>query len=140
MRLLYLVAIFLCLALHTAYGASKEAIYVPEKVSDGTKFCVDSGYSEQSWLHDCVCSNDPSRVREFVDSPSDFQDMHMGVAQRVDGNAAEKKAVREVLDLMNKYWYEEVLANESYAAIRRHWYVLAFFLLIHFFRCSADCA
>jgi len=58
----------------------------------------------------------------MVDSPAIVQqENNVGVNQRIDGNDAEKKGIKEVLRLMNVYWHEEVLSNQDYEGVRTTW-------------------
>lgn len=43
---------------------------------------------------------------------------NLGLAQRIDGTEAEKKAIVEVLGRMDEYYIQEVLANPEYATVR----------------------
>lgn len=73
-----------------------------------------------------VCTEDPVGTRRFSDTvkiqrgyPSER--MHMGISQRVDGTEAEQEAIKDVIRLMNEYFYGEVLAKPAYRDIRYKW-------------------
>lgn len=84
------------------------------------KFCVALS-TEESTL---TCSADPMRLRVLTDAPEIVaEETDLGVAQRIDGNDSEKKAIREVLRLMNMYLHEEVLSNNDYESVRTTWCV-----------------
>jgi hypothetical protein len=82
---------------------------------DGVRYCVDLN------VEDSVCSSDPMEVYRHLYSRRLLDDIHQGVPQRIDGSEDEKKGVIEVLQLMNVYWYEEVLSNIEYSEARVSW-------------------
>jgi hypothetical protein len=45
----------------------------------------------------------------------------MGVRQRIDGSETEVEAIKEVLRLMQLYWYDEVLSRDQYKEVRTNW-------------------
>jgi hypothetical protein len=46
---------------------------------------------------------------------------NLGVPQTIDGTDDEQTAIREIIRLMNNYWYAEVLSNTAYESIRTIW-------------------
>jgi hypothetical protein len=81
-----------------------------------------------------VCTDDPVATRRLADTekiqrgyPPDR--MHMGIPQRVDGTEAEQEAIKDVIRLMNEYFYGEVLAKPAYRDIRFKWCVRAEWIL-----------
>lgn len=81
-----------------------------------TNFCVSLSAEES------ICYSDPIKVRRKVDPPGVVaEESSLGVKQRIDGTESEKKAIREVLKLMNMYWHEEVLSNHDYEGVRTTW-------------------
>ena len=100
--------------------------------NNSNNVCVDIGRGE------FTCTNDPLAVRQYVDSQqlqNQYQQylgddassasiyLSRGVAQRVDGSESEKKAIQEVLKLMDDYFNKEILALPEYASVRNRWYV-----------------
>jgi hypothetical protein len=84
---------------------------------DGVTYCVDLT------MEDSVCSTDPIGVYKHLYSEITLDDIHQGVPQRIDGSEEEKRSIKEILKLMNVYWYEEVLSNIEYDEARASWYV-----------------
>jgi len=111
------------LVLVSSCGTGVHAVRLSEDTSLDTRtqssdrnFCVAIS-SEKS-----ACSTDPMKIRRMVDSPAIVQqENNVGVNQRIDGNDAEKKGIKEVLRLMNVYWHEEVLSNQDYEGVRTTW-------------------
>ena len=86
-----------------------------------------------------TCTTNPLGVRQFIDAQKQKHQQEVrlpgvnsiirggsssfsrGVAQRVDGSESEKKAIQEVLKLMNDYFNNEVLALPEYASVRDKW-------------------
>jgi hypothetical protein len=82
----------------------------------GSKYCVAISADE------AVCASDPfNEVRMLVDRPAYVAHYHLGVAQRIDGSEAEQNAIRELIKVINAYWYEEVLSNDDYVDVRHSW-------------------
>lgn len=46
-----------------------------------------------------------------------------GIEQRVDGTEQEKRAIQHIINLMDKYWNEEILSYHDYEPVRKNWYV-----------------
>jgi hypothetical protein len=84
-----------------------------------SRYCVDVGNQ------DFTCSDDPIAVRKSIDKPkteqAKTQHLSRGIAQRVDGTAAEQNAIKEVIWLMDRYFYEEVFAKPDYESVRNKW-------------------
>ena len=82
-------------------------------------FCVDDGNVGFE------CSNDPMEVRDRTDRDRLFlpklEIVSRGVAQRIDGNEQEQNAIRKVLQRMEDYLDQEVLAKPEYEIARAHW-------------------
>lgn len=77
------------------------------------KLCVEVGDEEFR----CTSKEDILSTRLSVDGKS----IDVGVSQRVDGSESEKKAIREVLDKMDTYFFNEVLAMPEYKYVRDVW-------------------
>jgi hypothetical protein len=75
------------------------------------QMCTDVGAGEYT------CISDPTPV---FDSPNGN---YAGVEQRIDGSDSEKMAIREILDRMEDYYRNEVLAMPVYEGIRLRWCV-----------------
>jgi hypothetical protein len=45
----------------------------------------------------------------------------VGVTQRVDGSESEKQAIKDVLNQMDRYFFQEVLALPQYHYARSKW-------------------
>jgi hypothetical protein len=83
--------------------------------SEGAQYCVDLS------KNDSICAPDPMLIWKLTEpSPGEI---HAGVAQRIDGTESERNNIKEVLRLMNLYWYEEVLSNFEFSSIRTSWSV-----------------
>ena len=83
----------------------------------GSRFCVVVDERKT------VCADNSMRLRRLVDSPEVIAASHLGVPQRIDGTEAEQTSIKQVIRLMNLYWYEEVLSNDDFAGVRQGWYV-----------------
>ena len=83
--------------------------------TEGSQYCVDITEVRT------VCTSDPIGIWQRVFSELTAFDMHLGVPQRIDGTESEQNSIKEVLRLMNLYWYEEVLSNYEYDNIRNAW-------------------
>lgn len=70
--------------------------------------CVDMGEPEM------VCTDQVLEARQQADGTS----IHVGVTQRIDGSETEKAAIREVLQRMDEYFLNEVLALPEYSYAR----------------------
>jgi len=81
----------------------------------GTKYCVDVSKGES------ICSSDPMMIQGQGAAPSVIEETNLGVDQRIDGTESEKNAIKDVIRLMNAYWYEEVLSNHDYEGVRTGW-------------------
>lgn len=111
-----LVLLFLLLPRVKSVLLEDDTPYDTDTITAGSTFCIDGAFDEY------VCQYDPRKVRMKVDGARKAGDMHMGVPQRIDGNEEEKKGIKEVLRLMNKYWYEEVLSISAYTkGVRNAW-------------------
>ena len=95
--------------------------------------CVEIGRGEYT------CTNNPVAVRQYIDTQQQQQQQLLyggggqqqesllssipsrGVAQRVDGSESEKKAIQEVLKLMDDYFNKEVYALPEYTSVRDKW-------------------
>lgn len=75
-----------------------------KKKNNKPNVCIDVG------KEDLVCTQ---RVLE-TRSQYDKAPVNVGVTQRIDGSEAEKRAVREVLQQMDRYFFHEVLALPEY--------------------------
>lgn len=82
---------------------------------EGCRYCVD--LTEER----TVCTSDPISIWQRVSSQRTTDEMHLGVPQRIDGTELEQNSIKEILRLMNLYWYEEVLSNYEYDSIRNAW-------------------
>jgi hypothetical protein len=79
------------------------------------QMCADTGAGGYT------CISDPiSGLGEVFDSPNGN---YAGVEQRIDGSDSEKMAIREILERMEDYYRNEVLAMPVYEGIRSRWYV-----------------
>jgi hypothetical protein len=87
----------------------------------GARFCVDTSPTE------FVCSDDPVKTRKNNDWPYHFENMNLGVPQRIDGTETERSGIRDILELMDNYYYGEVLSNPEYRDVRMYWYVMSRF-------------
>mmetsp|Transcript_9860 Transcript_9860/g.16470 ORF Transcript_9860/g.16470 Transcript_9860/m.16470 type:complete len:149 (+) Transcript_9860:148-594(+) len=65
-----------------------------------------------------VCTNDPVRTAANGRSLGKSSLIDRGVTQRIDGSETEKRAVREVLKLMDEYFVYEVMAKPEYEPVR----------------------
>lgn len=72
---------------------------------------------------DYQCTDDPLLLTQAIDPKTGTQTSkyNLGLAQRVDGTEAEKKAIMEVLTRMDDYFINEVLAHPEYANVRNRW-------------------
>mmetsp|Transcript_620 Transcript_620/g.1344 ORF Transcript_620/g.1344 Transcript_620/m.1344 type:complete len:155 (+) Transcript_620:114-578(+) len=66
--------------------------------------CIDVGEEEM------ICTKEVLETRTRYDNVS----INVGVTQRIDGSDSEKQAVRDVLKLMDNYFFHEVLALPEY--------------------------
>jgi len=57
-----------------------------------------------------ICTKEVLETRTRYDNVS----INVGVTQRIDGSDSEKQAVRDVLKLMDNYFFHEVLALPEY--------------------------
>jgi hypothetical protein len=64
-----------------------------------------------------VCTDNVVASRHALDG----YDIGLGVTQRIDGSDLEKKAIRDVLRLMEDYITNEVLSMPEYESARPHW-------------------
>lgn len=75
--------------------------------------------------HSFECTEDPMGSRKIFDKEDGTNtmgtDINMGVTQRIDGSESEKKAVREVLQQMDEYFLNEILAKPEYESVRSDW-------------------
>lgn len=55
----------------------------------------------------------------YYDETGYYHGYNMGIEQRIDGTEMEQKAIRDVIDMMNQYWFEEVLSKPMYQAVRK---------------------
>ncbi|KAL7459897.1 hypothetical protein ACHAWC_011692 [Mediolabrus comicus] len=80
--------------------------------------CVGIDFSTGNY----VCTSNPVETRRAVghSSPS-YDDMDLGVVQRMSGSAAEQLKIGEVLTKMRKYFENEVLVRSEYAHVRDRW-------------------
>jgi hypothetical protein len=78
---------------------------------EGAKFCVELS-SEGA-----TCASDPLKIRRLIETSN----LDMGVRQRIDGSETEVEAIKEVLRLMQLYWYDEVLSRDQYKEVRTNW-------------------
>ena len=69
------------------------------------------------------CTDDPLLLTRAIDPKTGTQTSryNLGLAQRVDGTDAEKKAIMDVLVRMDDYFINEVLAHPEYASVRNRW-------------------
>jgi hypothetical protein len=51
----------------------------------------------------------------------DGSSIDVGVTQRIDGSDSEKQSIREVLKIMDYYFFNEVLAMPEYEYVRPRW-------------------
>ena len=72
---------------------------------------------------DYQCTDDPLGLTRAVDKKTGAQTSryNLGLAQRVDGTEAEKKAIMEVLVKMDEYFVHEVLAHPEYVGVKHRW-------------------
>lgn len=73
--------------------------------------CVDVGPGQ------FACTDDVLATRDRIDGYT----INVGVTQRIDGNDAEKKAIRDILRRMDDYFFKEVLALPEYESVRPQW-------------------
>jgi len=103
------------MVLHIGESAKDDSKVTHQAVlPKGQRYCVDVssfGY---------VCSDNPTEVRRNR-HPDLVLNPDLGVPQRVDGTEAEKEGVREILAMMDAYYYGEVLSNPEYNQVRRFW-------------------
>lgn len=57
----------------------------------------------------------------YYDEIGYYNGYNMGLEQRIDGTDTEKIAIRNVIDSMNRYWFEEVLSKSTYEKVRKTW-------------------
>lgn len=62
-------------------------------------------------------------TREYYDRPGKVAEMNLGVPQRIDGTETERAGIRRILELMDAYFFGEVLSNADYRDVRQNWYV-----------------
>lgn len=65
------------------------------------------------------CTDNPLLLSQAINERGEQTSRYnLGLAQRIDGTEAEKKAIVEVLGRMDDYYIQEVLANPEYASVR----------------------
>lgn len=70
------------------------------------------------------CTDDPLQLVHMKDRHAlsrHKSHYNLGLAQRIDGNESEKKAIVEVLARMDDYFLNEVLAQPEYENVRSRW-------------------
>jgi hypothetical protein len=72
---------------------------------------------------DSLCTNDPNEALKRIYNKNTMHGFHMGVTQTIDGTEEEKNNIRKVIQLMDRYWHEEILSNVEYEDVRSSWYV-----------------
>lgn len=85
----------------------------------GQLFCVDTKRTATPAILEC--SHDPMGVRRKYDRSYIYDDLDLGVPQRIDGTAAERAGIKKVLKQMDDYIYREVLAHPAYRDVRPLW-------------------
>jgi hypothetical protein len=90
--------------------------------SESARYCV--GISPEEF----ECSDDPIGTRTKVASRHNMEgtdeEINRGLRQLIDGNDAEQKAIREILNAMDEYFFGEVLSKPEYDKVRKTWYVV----------------
>ena len=65
------------------------------------------------------CTDNPLLLSQAINERGEQTNRYnLGLAQRIDGTEAEKKAIVEVLGRMDDYYIQEVLSNPEYASVR----------------------
>ena len=68
------------------------------------------------------CTDNPLLLAQAINHKGEQTSRYnLGLAQRIDGTEAEKKAIVEVLNRMDDYVINEVLAHPEYASVRPRW-------------------
>lgn len=65
--------------------------------------------------------NNLEKNQYYYDEIGYYNGYNMGIEQRIDGTEIEKKEIRNVIDSMNRYWFEEVLSKPTYERVRKTW-------------------
>ncbi|EEC48898.1 predicted protein [Phaeodactylum tricornutum CCAP 1055/1] len=84
--------------------------------TEQSRYCV--GVSDSEF----VCSDDPIGTLLSALSGEDpnlrAPQFIPGVPQRIDGTDAEQAAIKDVLDRMDKYFFDEIFSNPEYKEVR----------------------
>jgi hypothetical protein len=121
-RPLKLTLLVLCMPFTVSLAAASEASSGDGAAStEHERFCAETGGDRKEFL----CTEDPLRLRQEADGiPSKTggqYDTITGITQRIDGSDSEKKAIGEILERMDDYFLNEVLAIPEYEGIRYKW-------------------
>jgi hypothetical protein len=91
------------------------------KHTEQERICAETGGDRKEFL----CTENPLRLRQEADglSPTTGSQYETitGVTQRIDGSDSEKKAISEILERMDDYFLNEVLAIPEYEDVRYKW-------------------
>jgi hypothetical protein len=115
---------FLVLCMPYAVSLAKKSKTSSGKGAASTeqeRICAETGGDRKEFL----CTENPLRLRREADGlpPKTISQYETitGVTQRIDGSDTEKKAISEILERMDDYFLNEVLAIPEYEGVRYKW-------------------
>jgi hypothetical protein len=120
-RPLKLTSLVLCMPYTSLAVKTKASSGNGAPSTEHERICAETGGDRKEFL----CTENPLRLRREADGlppkTGNQYETITGVTQRIDGSDSEKKAISEILERMDDYFLNEVLAIPAYEELRYRW-------------------